>query len=190
MQATAVESFFNMKELPEVPVQYAKAAIKLLDSSDSALSSAEPETLKARIGKAMHRLLEWGRTSPGDVQACALEFVLTPVQAQQAVEMAVRILQGEGAWAWDPTVLSWQGNEVELSHQGQLFRLDRLVQRKDTDNAGQWWVLDYKSADTPENQPDLIEKMRQYRTGVQRVYPGEEVRCAFLTGQGRLIEVD
>jgi ATP-dependent helicase/nuclease subunit A len=190
MQATAVERFFNMKELPEAPVQYAKAAIKLLDSSDSALSSAEPETLKARIGKAMHRLLEWGRTSPGDVQACAREFVLTPVQAQQAVEMAVRILQGEGAWAWDPTVLSWQGNEVELSHQGQLFRLDRLVQRKDTDNAGQWWVLDYKSADTPENQPDLIEKMRQYRTGVQRVYPGEEVRCAFLTGQGRLIEVD
>jgi len=24
---------------------------------------------------------------------------------------------------------------------------------------------------------------------VQGVYPGEEVRCAFLTGQGRLIEV-
>jgi ATP-dependent helicase/nuclease subunit A len=104
--------------------------------------------------------------------------------------MALRILQGEGAWAWNPEALAWQGNEVELIHQGQLFRLDRLVQRKDTDNAGQWWVLDYKSADSPENQPDLIEKMRQYRSGVQGVYPGEEVRCAFLTGQGRLIEVD
>jgi ATP-dependent helicase/nuclease subunit A len=188
--ALRLEASFFMKELPEVTAQYAKAAIKYAAASDAASPSSEPDSLKARIGKALHRLLEWGRTAPADVQACAREFVLTPPQVQQALDMALRILQGEGAWAWNPDALAWQGNEVELIHQGQLFRLDRLVQRKDTDNAGQWWVLDYKSADSPENQPDLIEKMRQYRSGVQGVYPGEEVRCAFLTGQGRLIEVN
>ena len=171
-------------------MQYARAAIKNVADQDALAPSSEPDSLQARIGKALHRLLEWGRTAPGDVQACAREFVLNPPQVQQALDMAQRILQGEGAWAWNPHMLSWQGNEVELIHQGQLFRLDRLVQRKDTDNAGQWWVLDYKSASAPENQPDLIEKMRQYRSGVQGAYPGQSVRCAFLTGQGRLIEVD
>jgi len=188
-QTNSVEKFFYIKELPEVPVQYAKKATKSVADLEAEPSSAEPDSLKARVGKALHRLLEWGRTAPSDVQACAREFVLTPAQVQPALDMALRILQGEGAWAWNSDLLSWQGNEVELSHKGQLFRLDRLVQRKGTDNARQWWVLDYKSADTPENQPDLIEKMRQYRSGVQGVYPGEEVRCAFLTGQGRLIEV-
>ena len=27
--------------------------------------------------------------------------------------MARRILVGEGAWSWDPSVVDWQGNEVE-----------------------------------------------------------------------------
>lgn len=47
--------------------------------------------------------------------------------ARQAAAMAARILQGEGAWAWDNSVLAWQGNEIELLYQGQCLRLDRLV---------------------------------------------------------------
>jgi hypothetical protein len=57
--------------------------------------------------------------------------------------MAQRIRTGSGAWVWDPAVVDWQGAEVELSDQGQLLRLDRLVRRRDT---GDWWVLDFKSA--------------------------------------------
>ncbi|MBC7446163.1 MAG: hypothetical protein H7273_11950 [Polaromonas sp.] len=51
--------------------------------------------------------------------------------------------------------MAWQGNEVDLVHRGQPLRLDRLVRRKDAGHEGHWWVLDYKSALAPEQQPAL-----------------------------------
>jgi ATP-dependent helicase/nuclease subunit A len=101
--------------------------------------------------------------------------------------MAQRILQGEGAWAWDAAVVAWQGNEVELVYQGQTLRLDRLVQRRDAGHAGHWWVLDYKSRGSPQEQPALLAQMQTYRAAVQAVYGGQTVKAAFLTAQGRLV---
>lgn len=60
-----------------------------------------------------------------------------------------------GAWAWQDVAVAWQGNEVDLVHRGQPLRLDRLVRRKDAGHEGHWWVLDYKSALAPEQQPAL-----------------------------------
>ena len=54
--------------------------------------------------------------------------------------MARRILTGPGAWAWDPDQLSWQASEVELVSQGELMRLDRLVQRGDDNGSGGCWT--------------------------------------------------
>ena len=101
--------------------------------------------------------------------------------------MATRILQGQGAWAWDDAALAWQGNEVELMFGAKLLRLDRLVQRKDS---GAWWVFDFKSASAPQEQPALIEQLHSYRCAVQDIYPTATVRAAFLTGQGELIELE
>ena len=39
--------------------------------------------------------------------------------------MALRILQGEGAWAWDPAQIDWHGNEVELYYQGEPLRMEK-----------------------------------------------------------------
>ena len=100
--------------------------------------------------------------------------------------MARRIRTGDGRWAWDATVIDWQGNEVTLIHRGDTLRLDRLVRRRDT---GEWWVLDYKSAGRPEEQPALVEKMATYRDAVRNANPGAVVRVAFLTGEGRVVEV-
>ena len=102
--------------------------------------------------------------------------------------MAQRIASGEGAWAWHPDVIAWQGNEVDMLYQGQALRLDRLVQRKDAQASGHWWVLDYKSAPAPQLQPELVSKMRTYRAAVQQAYPGAVVKAAFLTGDGRVVE--
>jgi len=99
-------------------------------------------------------------------------------------------VQGEGAWAWRADAVAWQGNEVDLVYKGQPLRLDRLVQRKDAGCEGQWWVLDYKSADAPELQPALIAKMRTYRAAVQRIYPGAVVKAAFLTGLGTVVALE
>ena len=64
---------------------------------------------------------------------------------------------------------------------------DVVVRRRDD---GQWWVLDYKSAARPQDDPALLHKMRSYRAAVAAAYPGASVQAAFLTGQGRLVRVE
>jgi len=174
---------FYLPELPELP----QALLPELP----AVESLDEDSLKARIGKAMHRLLEWGGAlSPEQVAAAAREFRLSPAQAAQSAALAGRILAGEGAWAWRPELLAWQGNEVDLVYAGQALRLDRLVQRKDAGHEGHWWVLDYKSASAPQRQPALVAQLQAYRAAVQRIYPGAPVKAAFLTGQGTVVLVD
>ena len=136
----------------------------------------------------MHRLLETWQPRTGIAAAQLREvqrlFALDEASAQEAAAMAQRILQGEGAWAWDAAQVDWQGNEVELHAADELLRLDRLVRRRDT---GEWWVLDYKSAAEPQRQPQLVAQMRRYREAVAAAYGGTDVRCAFLTAQGKLV---
>jgi ATP-dependent helicase/nuclease subunit A len=132
----------------------------------------------------MHRLLQ--RADLTQIDAVALEFNLSNQEVKQAAQMAQRVMAGEGAWAWDETIVGWQGNEIELTAQSKLLRLDRLVRRRDT---GEWWVLDYKSESQPQNKPELIAQMRAYLAAVQAIYTGDTVKAAFLTATGKLVEV-
>ena len=193
-----------MRTLPRptaLPADASAAAAKgveppvATDAETATLTAMSADALSARIGKAMHRLLEWGVVAfdgapipPAAVAAAAHEFALSPGQAENAAQMAQSIASGEGAWAWQPDVIAWQGNEVDMLYQGQALRLDRLVQRKDAQAEGHWWVLDYKSAPTPQLQPELVSKMQTYRAAVQQAYPGAVVKAAFLTGDGRMVE--
>jgi ATP-dependent helicase/nuclease subunit A len=149
----------------------------------TAIADAD-ESLESRLGQAMHRLLQ--RVDVTAVDAVAIEFGLSTQESEQAAQMAQRIMAGEGAWAWDETIVSWQGNEIELTAQGKLLRLDRLVRRKDT---GDWWVLDYKSESQPQSKPELVAQMRAYVAAVQACYAGETVKAAFLTAMGKMVEV-
>jgi ATP-dependent helicase/nuclease subunit A len=167
---------FQLPDLPAAPLLQKSATNPIPTDEDSA---------SAKVGKAMHRLLERGDASDAQTRRVAREFRLDLAQAKEAAAAARRILAGEGAWAWDQAVIAWQGNEVELTHAGQTLRLDRLVQHK----CGEWWVLDYKSTSDPLCQPQLQEQMRNYRTAVEKIYPGVSVRIAFLTGRGALVEV-
>lgn len=174
---------FYLPELTALPEAVALVA--------PAVERMDEDSLKARIGKAMHRLLEWGGAlSAEQVKAAAREFRLSPAQAAEAAGLARRILAGEGAWAWNAEAVAWQGNEVNLVYAGQALRLDRLVQRKDAGHEGHWWVLDYKSAVAPELQPALVAQLQAYRAAVQLIYPGVPVKAAFLTGRGTLVELD
>jgi ATP-dependent helicase/nuclease subunit A len=160
------------------------------DAIESIVNSAEEEvqtsleSLESRLGQAMHRLLQ--RVDLTAVDAVALEFKLSHQEAEQAAQMAQRIMAGEGAWAWDEAIVSWQGNEIELVAKGKLLRLDRLVRRADT---GDWWVLDYKSESQPQSRPELVAQMRTYVAAVQACYAGESVKVAFLTAMGKMIEI-
>jgi ATP-dependent helicase/nuclease subunit A len=77
-------------------------------------------------------------------------------------------------------------NEVELIFRGEMLRLDRLVRRRST---GEWWVLDFKSAERPEAQAELLVQMQRYRLAVRAARPGAVVRLAFINLHGRLIEL-
>ena len=182
--ATAGGDFY-MKELPVLDAdQMWRAPLSPNESNE--VSASVDDSALARTGKAMHRLLEWGDASDQNAVAVAREFSLDAEQGGRAAQQAQRILRGDGAWVWDEAVVDWQGNEVELMYQGEPYRLDRLVRRKDT---GHWWVLDFKSAGSPQQQPALIDQMQTYRSAVQQIYPGDTVRAAFLTAKGELIEL-
>jgi len=165
-------------------VYIAYGAIESVVNYAQKVAQRSLESLESRIGQAMHRLLQ--RADVTAVDAVALEFKLSSQEVEQAVQMAQRIMAGEGAWAWDHAVIGWQGNEIELTAHGKLLRLDRLVRRNDT---GDWWVLDYKSESQPQSKPELVSQMRGYVAAVQACYVGESVRAAFLTATGKMVEV-
>jgi len=146
----------------------------------------------SRLGQALHRLLEYWPAGALDCPQAlrdrvAREFRLATGPMDDAMAMAVRIVNGEGAWAWDPQSVDWSANEVEMRHEGETMRLDRLVRRREE---SVWWVLDYKSAARPERDDALLAQMQRYRRAVGAAYPGAKVMAAFLTGQGRLVVVD
>ena len=149
----------------------------------------EVDSPSARTGNAMHRLLQWQDFSDHAAGCAAREFGLTAGQSTQAQVMANCIRRGAGSWAWDERVIAWQGDEVELIHQNLTLRLDRLVQRKDEGHVGQWWILDYKSASSPQKQVVLVAKMKTYIEAVQEIHLGETIKAAFLTADGRVVMV-
>jgi len=190
LEASAHQAAVRHFSLPIVP------PITIARPSLAKAKTAAPATRETRFGEAVHRLLEFhvpGTQAwpPAQLRRVAREFGLDEATTREASVMAQRILAGEGAWSWDPAVVDWQGNEVELLHQGELLRLDRLVRRADgASGKGEWWVLDFKSASQPQRDASLIEKMRAYRDAVANAYPGEIVKAAFLTGQGKLVAVE
>ncbi|MEO8542684.1 MAG: UvrD-helicase domain-containing protein [Burkholderiaceae bacterium] len=182
--ALALPAPFTLLVLPQGP-QSAPGVTGSPQASPAA-DPVTPDSPSARIGKAMHRLLEWESVDGGPLAAARREFGLDAEQAQSAATMARNILSGAGAWAWDADQLAWAGNEVELVHNGVLMRLDRLLQRKDN---GQWWVLDHKSHTAPLTDPALVLQLDSYREAVRTIYPDQTVQAAFLTGDGQWVEL-
>ena len=150
------------------------------------------------LGQAMHWLLErvgpvgqQGEWPTAQCAAAARRFALDDAQFDQARAAARRILAGAGAWAWHDGELRQAFDEVELVHQGERLRIDRLVLRGASGGEPDaWWVLDYKSAVRPEQSPLLREQLTRYRDAVAVLHAGVRVRAAFLSADGRLVEID
>ena len=176
--------------LPELPLLKVSASIVDppplgTDDLDGVSAHAEADSASARVGKAMHRLLEWCDAGDTGANSAAREFELSIPQSLEAQSMAQRILNGEGAWAWDLNLIAWQADEIDLIYEGQLLRIDRLIQLKSNQ---EWWVFDYKSRADPQNDRELVMQLARYREAVQAIYPQAAVRAAFLTGRGLLVE--
>ncbi|HRW73167.1 MAG: UvrD-helicase domain-containing protein [Burkholderiaceae bacterium] len=164
-------------------------------------SPAPPQDSEvSRIGQAMHWLIERAGLRPagapapgwsdGQRAAAARRFALDAAQLAQAQQAAGRILAGEAAWAWHEGEVLDAFDEVELVHEGQRLRIDRLVRRRAGAHGPEaWWVLDHKSAAHPERDPELMAQVARYRDAVQNIHSGEMVRAGLLSGDGRLFPV-
>jgi len=148
-------------------------------------------TLSARIGRAIHRTLEWIVADPSldrdeAADAAAREFGAAASAVRHGVAAIVE--HPDAARFFRGPQLRWSGNEVSISDAGEVLRIDRLAL---VDDAGGpvWWVLDYKLSHAPEELAEYRAQLRRYRAAVARAQPGEAVRCAFVTGEGRVVEV-
>jgi ATP-dependent helicase/nuclease subunit A len=149
---------------------------------------------QARLGEAMHRVLEWAsgprrHQSLDQLTAASAQMYGLDAKQRERLQYSVQAILGSASCApfFDPAQLAWAGNEVAVSWEGQDMRLDRLVCRHEN-GAPTWWVLDYKLHGAPEQNLEYLEQLRRYRSAVQLLQPGEQVRAALITGQGRLID--
>jgi ATP-dependent helicase/nuclease subunit A len=149
------------------------------------------EAANARLGLAVHRTLEWvGRSASFALDdaapAAAREFGVEPA-AVLGIAAAI-LAHPQAARFFRGPQIRWSGNEVSVSEGGEVLRIDRLVLLDD--GAGPvWWVLDYKLGHAPDELEPYRRQLARYRAAVQAAQPGDDVRCAFITGQGRVIEV-
>ena len=184
-----------LRALPAPPVRPMGAAAPRPQAVDDDAS---------RLGQAVHRVLEWAR--PGSslptpavdgadaaldlgpfAQAAARAFRVDPAAV---LRLATRIhASPEVARFFAGPALRWSGNEVAVAEGGEPLRIDRLVLMDDPEGPT-WWVLDYKLGHAPEALAEYREQLRRYRRAVHAVQPEARVRCAFVTGEGRVVEVD
>jgi ATP-dependent helicase/nuclease subunit A len=181
---------------PAVPTPPARIADwPILSDGRPTPLMAQP-SYAARLGRAVHRVLQWALAAPQpfDVEALAAaavaEFQLPPSSMTAAAEYARRILESPALQHFfDPRQVAWSADEFDVMHDGMPLRIDRLV-RLGLPHASTWWVLDYKLALDAADDPTLRAQLGRYRAAVQSLAGGESVRAALITGDGALHEFD
>ncbi|MEN9544668.1 MAG: hypothetical protein RLZZ598_1501, partial [Pseudomonadota bacterium] len=173
--------------------------LPVLDAAICSTSTVEPDIGDddplARLGSALHRVLEWepapGAPLQAAVSAAAHAFGITDQDSLHSLTTAAdRMLHGPTTHRFfDPEQFQTAHNEVPLHWQGQALRIDRLVAFETPQGNRQWWVLDHKLHPAPHTLPALREQLVRYRNAVRALQPGDEVRAAFITSAGECIEL-
>ena len=103
------------------------------------------------------------------------------VRNQAATILATPALQR----FFDPTAVHFARNEMELLHDGELLRFDRVVQLADA-----LWILDYKRNVLPSERTAYAAQLLRYRRAAQSVFGGQRIRTALITVDGGFEEFD
>jgi ATP-dependent helicase/nuclease subunit A len=150
----------------------------------------QPEA--ARLGEALHRVLEWAtQPSAGSLgalcSAATTAFGLDEAAQARLLHHARTVLDSPAARRFfDPAAIAWAGNEVSVADGAALLRIDRLV-ALDEGGRRTWWVLDYKLQSAPAEVAAYREQIERYRRLVQALQPADEVRAAFITAAGEVV---
>ncbi len=164
----------------------------------AAAATSVQDAAAARLGQAVHRLLEWaGRPGqalpldalPAAAAAAAASFGLGPSDAARVATLARQILQSpDAALFFSGPALRWAGNEVPVADGGELLRIDRLVRLAGEGGAPDtWWVLDYKLQAGATSLPLYAAQLARYVAAVQALQPADRVRGALITGGGEVL---
>jgi len=172
-----------VSELPKSPPLHA-----------AQVNVAPPASPAAQLGRAVHRVLQWSTASrlPTDFRAlaaaAAAEFEL-PASAIEVVASYARTIRNSAALQrfFDPAQVGWSADEFDVVSDGEVLRVDRLVQL--SDGPPGWWVLDYKLAFDPTADETLRRQLARYRDAVQALVGDAVVHAAFVTGDGALHEL-
>lgn len=145
----------------------------------------------ARLGRAVHRVLEWSPCAlPPASAAAAREVGLPAAEAATVQALAARVLTSPDCQPFfTGPQIRWAGNEVPLAWQGESLRIDRLVALAEPGGGTTWWVLDYKLNHDPRGQPALQAQLQRYVDAVQALQPADRVFGAFITGAGERIRL-
>ena len=162
---------------------------------DVSSSRVDSSSAGVRIGRAVHRALEWvvadaqiDRDEAADAAAREFGAPVGPVRSG----VSAIVDHPDGARFFRGAHIRWSGNEVSMSDAGDVLRIDRLVLLDEPDRGDlgpTWWVLDYKLSHSPEELAPYREQLLRYRDAIARAQPGEPVRSAFVAGDGRIVEV-
>jgi ATP-dependent helicase/nuclease subunit A len=74
---------------------------------------------------------------------------------------------------------------MELIHDGELLRLDRMVMFDDA-----LWILDYKRSYFEFQRADYQSQLERYRQACGLLFPGVRICCALITVDGKLWDLD
>jgi len=148
---------------------------------------AASETLEQRRGTWLHALLQklsepGSRADQATLQTqCSIPADEIDALWQQAQALLV---QAQLQRFFDAARYRSAHNEMPyVNAQGELKRIDRLVE---FDN--EVWVLDYKTGASHDPAPYRVQ-MAEYRSAMQSIYAGKQVRCALIFADGALAEI-
>jgi ATP-dependent helicase/nuclease subunit A len=162
--------------------------------SSSRTTVVAEEARAAALGRAVHRTLEWAVGAAGVASLGALSIAAArefDADASAVRRHAAAVLaHADAARFFRGPQIRWSGNEVPVSESGEVLRIDRLVQLAEKGGALVWWVLDYKLHHAPEALEPYRQQLLRYRDVVRTLQPGERVRCAFIAGDGRVVEIE
>ena len=150
------------------------------------------ETAESREGSLLHLLMErltathlWPVQVPA-VRVVAQWLGCSIEQATTVCQQATQILSSALLEKFfDPEGFEFARNEMEIIVEGELIRLDRVVMFRDA-----LWILDYKRNYFEFQHADYQAQLGRYRQACQLLFPGVPVRCALITVDGRLWELN
>ena len=160
----------------------------------AAIAKAE-DSLAAKLGRAVHRVLQWTTATAraadlGALAAAAVAEFDLPLAAADVVASYARTIRNSPVLQrfFDPALFAWSADEFDIVSDGDALRIDRLV-RTGPAQRPTWWVLDYKLAFDAAADEGLRRQLTRYRDAVQELAGDAPVHAAFVTGDGALHEL-